>query len=79
MLAVTSILFLERVKVDESGVLVCEQLESHVVFRVGLCEEVVEDGPVVDVDAVFLAAVGNGEEDGVLFALDLVLCCGQYG
>lgn len=79
MCAVTGIFFLEGVKVDEAGLFVGEQLEGNIVLGVGLCEEVVEDGPVVDVDAVFLAAVGNGEEDGVLFALDLVLCCGQYG
>ena len=58
---------------DQASLFVCEQLEGNIVFGVGLCEEVVEDGPVVDVDAVLLATIGNGEEDRVLLALDLVL------
>ena len=74
MLAVTSILFLEGVEVDQAGFFVCEQLEGNIVFGVGLCEKVVEDGPVVDVNAILPATVGDGEEDGVLLALDLVLC-----
>lgn len=74
MCAVTGIFFLEGVEVDQAGLFVGEQLEGNIVFGVGLCEKVVEDGPVVDVNAILLAAVGNGEEDGVLLALDLVLC-----
>lgn len=74
MCAVTGIFFLEGVEVDQAGLFVCEQLEGNIVFGVGLREEVVEDGPVVDVNAVLLATIGNGEEDGVLLALDLVLC-----
>jgi len=75
---VTSILFLERVEVDQAGLFVREQLEGNIVFGVGLCEKVVEDGPVVDVNAVLLATIGNGKEDGVLLALDLVLWWCQY-
>jgi hypothetical protein len=74
VLAVTSILFLERVEVDQAGLFVCEQLEGNIVFGVGLCKEVVEDRPVVDVNALLLVTIGNGEEDGVLLALNLVLC-----
>lgn len=73
MLAVTSILLLEGVEVDQAGLFVRKESEGNVVFRVGFCEEVVEDGPIVDVDAILLATVGDGEEDCVLFALDFVL------
>lgn len=77
MCTVTGILLLEGVEVNEASVLVGKELEGNVVFGVGLGEEVIEDGPVVDVDAVPLATVGNGEEDCILFALDLVLLCCQ--
>lgn len=77
MLAVTSVLLFEGVEVDQTGLFVCKQPEGNIVFGVGFCEKVVEDGPVVDVNAVLPATVGNGEEDGVLLALDLVLCCCQ--
>jgi hypothetical protein len=72
--AVTIVLFLEGVEVDQTSLLVCEKLERNIVFGVGLCKKVVEDGPVVDVDAIFLVTVGDGEEDCVLLALDFVLC-----
>jgi hypothetical protein len=74
MLAVTIVLFLEGVEVDQASLLVCEKLERNIIFGVGLRKEVVENGPVVDVDAIFLVTVGNGEEDCVLLALDFVLC-----
>ena len=73
VLAVTVVLFLEGVEVDQASLLVCEKLERNIIFGVGLRKEVVEDGPVMDVDAIFLVTVGNGEEDCVLLALDFML------
>ena len=67
-------MFLEGVEVDQAGLFVCEKLEGNVVFGVGLCEKIIEDGPVVDVNAVLPAAVGDSKEDSVLLALNLVLC-----
>lgn len=77
MLAVARVLLFEAVEVDEAGVGVAEKAEGDVVLGVGLCKEVVEDGPVVDVDAVSLATIGDGEENGVLLTLDFVLYRGQ--
>lgn len=73
MLAVTSILLFEAVEVDQTSLGVAEEAERNIVFGVGFCEKVVEDGPVVDVNTVLLATIGNAEKDRVLFAFDFVL------
>lgn len=63
----------EFVKVNVAGPPLVEEAEDDLVLGVGLGEQVLEDGPVVDVDPALLVAVGDLEEDAVLVSLDLVL------
>ena len=56
-----------------AGSRIGEEAEGDVVFGVGFREEVVEDAPVLQGDALLVMAVGDAEQDRVLLALDLVL------
>ena len=64
---------LELVEVDLARDGVGEEAEGDFVLGVRFREQVVEDAPVLQADAVLAAAVGDLEKDGVLVALDLVL------
>lgn len=50
-----------------------EQAEGYLVLGIGLSEEVLERCPVGKGQSPGLSRIGNLEEDGVLFPLDLVL------
>ena len=63
----------EVVEVDVAGAFLVEEAEDDLVLGVWLREQVLEDGPVVDVDLTLLVAVGDLEEDAILVPLDLVL------
>ena len=63
----------EVVKVDVTCPLAVEEAEDDFVLGIGFGEEVLEDGPVLQIDATFGVAVGNRKQDTVLVALDLVL------
>ena len=64
---------IELVEVDVAGALLVEKAKDNLVLGVGFCEEVLEDGPVVDGDPTLAVAVGYSEQDAVLVALDFVL------
>jgi hypothetical protein len=66
----------ELVKVNVAGAPLVEEAEDDLVLGVGLCQQVLEDGPVVDIDLALLVAVGDLEEDAILISLDLVLEAG---
>jgi hypothetical protein len=63
----------ELVKVDVAGAFLVEEAEDDLVLGIGLREKVLEDGPVVDADLALPVAVGYGEQNAVLVALDFVL------
>ena len=63
----------EFIKVDVAGPPLIEEAEDDLVLGIWLREQVLEDGPVVDVDLALLVAVGDLEEDAILVPLDLVL------
>ena len=70
---VAGVEFFEGGKVDVAGNGVGEEAEGDVVFGVRLQEEIIEDVPVGEGDAAAAGCVGNGEEEGVLLAVDFVL------
>ena len=63
----------EFVKVDVACAPPVEEAEHNLVLGVGLCEQVLEDGPVVDADLALLVAIGDLEENAILVPLNLVL------
>ena len=66
----------EFVKVDVAGAPPVEEAEDDLILGVGLCKQVLEDGPVVNADLALLVAIGDLEEDAILVPLDLVLEAG---
>lgn len=63
----------ECVEVDVAGPVLVEEAEDDLVLGVGFREKVLEDGPVLYADPALSVAVGYGEEDAILVALDFVL------
>jgi hypothetical protein len=63
----------ELVEVDVAGAVLVEEAKDDLVLSVRLREEVLENGPVLYADAALPVAVGDGEQDAVLVALDFVL------
>lgn len=64
---------LECVEVDQSRAWISEEAEGDFIFRVRFLQEVVEDIPIAQSDSVLAIAIGNLEEEPILFALDFVL------
>lgn len=64
---------LKVLEFDDSRTVYVEEAKCDLVFGVGFCEEVCEVGPVGHGDEAVAAAVGDFEEDGILFAFYLVL------
>lgn len=65
--------FLKVVVLDDARARDIEESEGYLVFGIGLCEEVLEGSPVLQVDLAGSSTVSDIEENGVLFPLDLVL------
>ena len=63
----------EVVVLDVAGAVHVEEAEGNLVLGVGLHEQVLEHAPVGEGDAPAVHAVGDAEQDRVLFARDLVL------
>ena len=65
---------LEVVELDGARAVLVEQPERDLVLGVGLGQQVLEVAPVGDADLALPLPVGDAEEDGILLALDFVLC-----
>jgi hypothetical protein len=63
----------ELVKVDIAGPLLVEEAEDDLVLGVGFRQEILKDRPVMNADPALPVAVGYGEQNTVLVALDFML------
>ena len=70
---IARIYLLELIEVYLTRGWVGEEAESDLILCIRFGQKVVEETPILQVDSILLATVGYLEEDGILFALDLVL------
>ena len=64
---------LKMLVLDDARAVFVKEAEGNFILGVGLGEQVFEGAPIVDVDLTFSLAIGDAEEDCVLFAFDFVL------
>ena len=70
---IASVYLLEGIEINQACRRIGEETKCYIVLGVRLGEQMVEYYPVLKGDTVCIAAVGDWEEDGILFSRDLVL------